>query len=979
MVVPSHFSGNEGGFSGLLQFAQMPPLQADKVYQREWGASLPPSRQHNPYPTPEEQLQQQLELAQRQDFGLQQRAEAEEKFPKINQRISGYLESHLSEIISTREKIIEQELTDREKLFLKVVTIFEFLKHILFFIGTEKSIVTFMFVKEGVTYKFANSVFEEIKGNNFLISKICIQMLILYRHHFSEYLQKYSSTDPHLEFQKKGFNDYILLIYHLFHVYEKLFSQNSEEYSRSRQYLFSCYQFIANAFNGQRYLKYAQVQYAFDQLICYLLKFQNFQIQYPNGVSIEPLQMTASIQRKLEANISQWNGNVIDTLVFFKQDKDIPPYLHFESLIGKAFCTEIITEISRVEPKNLQVWGTCCIFHCRAFLTKTFPLLMNSIEEKRKLTSQHLSAEELSKKRICLDNRIRFILAQSFHYLTCMRYVFNGHISFEGSTQLVESFSDILIKCVHFYQLFFSDRLGPSDCNYQHMHKQAFIILKFLMHTFEFIKKAANRDVYIFLVKSTEPAWDLSQDSQGCPEPLERKIAQKMEEHKQELMRQPETAKEKEDKMLAFLEGMIQTEKEEKEVGSPQRASIARRSRRAKASNARAVVEAPQERSLTLTQEFERKCEEIQPESWENKRRHLLEFWKTAKPQKGNEYVTLHSKLILQISQWDQLHIAKEWGKFEKNDSLDWPTLLQKKDKIFFLYKRLSSFLKQELEIHQQAILDTMNEIPKKTLKEYNLYLQENSQEIDAKYQNFCVRTDLLTLFQKMQESYKITWDRLISHFDQLQMSQKGIFENVQTYSLKLQETLKFYQQCKEEILKSTIGQTQPVQEAFEEMKDKVLQVKQAAERASQRSREQRDEHFRAQPPQRASHLNSSGASEFTRARRELNELSKYVQLALQQPTAFSVLSGEGHSSLNLSEMDLFCSLNEEYTIPANIIEAMEFFSQKGAEEKRLFWVEFRKKRKQEEKAFGDASFDLIHEYWSQKMDESYLETLKIE
>ena len=132
-------------------------------------------------------------------------------------------------------------------------------------------------------------------------------------------------------------------------------------------------------------------------------------------------------------------------------------------------------------------------------------------------------------------------------------------------------------------------------------------------------------------------------------------------------------------------------------------------------------------------------------------------------------------------------------------------------------------------------------------------------------------------------------------------------------------------------------------------MKDKVLQVKQAAERASQRSREQRDEHFRAQPPQRASHLNSSGASEFTRARRELNELSKYVQLALQQPTAFSVLSGESHSSLNLSEMDLFCSLNEEYTIPANIIEAMEFFSQKGAEEKRLFWVEFRKKRKQEQ------------------------------
>ncbi len=424
--------------------------------------------------------------------------------------------------------------------------------------------------------------------------------------------------------------------------------------------------------------------------------------------------------------------------------------------------------------------------------------------------------------------------------------------------------------------------------------------------------------------------------------------------------------------MSVLLKGLV-LDKDE----SPQRAPVARRSRKSRARSSRSVVEAPQERSITLTQKFERKCEEIQFQSWEEKRRLLMEFWKTEKPQNGNEYIIVHSKWILQVSQCYQLQIAEEFRKFEKSEYLDWDIVLKQKNKTVFLYKKLSDFLEQELEAHQRMTLITMCEISKKHLKESNSDLQRNSQEIEGKYQDFCAQTSLPVLFKRTQKIYTITWDSLMQCFKQLQVDQWGVSETVRTHSDKLQKTLRCYQQFKEEILKNSIAQEQPIQEALQEMEGKMGTVKQAAENAVERSKQQRNVYCKTEKPQHSLRTHSSEKSGFTKAREELEKLCSGIERSLMPVDPLLPFSEKTQVSFYVYEESLFHFLNDKYTIPADVIEAMEAFSQRSGEEKKRLLDEFQEKLAHGSEAFGDDVFDRIYKYFENKMNQDYQKSLE--
>ncbi len=505
--------------------------------------------QHNPgYDTPAELqalqvLRERAEQEQRQSHILQKKAEAEEKIEEVNSRVSTYFSQQLDE--STPRT---REITDAKKLTLEITTHFEFLKRLLFFMGNEKGIMTFMLVKIEATLKLAENIFEETKANEFLISKICNQMLFSYKKLFSEYLEKYATLGSSPGFQGEIFNSYISLIYHLFRVYEELFFQNPEECLHSKQYLMMHYNFVVKAFNAQNHVNYDQVRYEFDQLIDCLLKSSGSSIEYPSGADTELLQKVSSIQKRLQGNINQWNGEVIDALMSARSTEGVPPHLRGQFRIGKEFCYDTFEEMHKLESENFQVWGKCCFFHCNLFFQKNLPLLVQVFKEKYHLSSQHSARAESLLRQLCLKDRIRFIFAKGFGYLGNIRLLFNSQMSLEMSTQLVEDFTGILIHAILLYQLIVQSSIPPSNPNYQCIQQRAFIVMNFLLNAIEFIEKSDNKKIQIVLLERIKFAWSEATDFQGCTISLKEKMNQQREEHKQNFLQQPEAAEKKKNK-----------------------------------------------------------------------------------------------------------------------------------------------------------------------------------------------------------------------------------------------------------------------------------------------------------------------------------------------------------------------------------------------------------------------------------------------
>ncbi len=971
---------------------QMQKMRRNNPYGRE--ASFEVVRQSSVVPV------------ERQPSILHQKEEAEKKFNEIRKRIVEYLKGKQKEAIGVVAQSTQRELPEEERSFLEIVSTFEFLKQILFFVGDRENIITFMDVQWDAGDTFSKGIFEEIQENNFLISKICNYVSMSYRAIFGVYLRDYPEEAP-LSFQVRSFKNNIAVIYHLFRIYGKIFSQNPEKKFQSQESLLKCYTLIVNMFNQKKILKYEDVQCEFNPLICCLLKFRiqypnEEPLQYPDNAPKDLLQKVASIHRTVEVNMNQWSEEVVSYLVYLKMKSEkhsqqIPPYLELAGIIGRAFMYEAFEKVNSLEyvekkkttseeeaskekaleKLRFQLWGENCTFHCSFFGEKNFPILDKLIRAKDEWRS--------------VDQRAIFIIEQGVDYLAGIRYLFredylkgvndpfNSQRALEESTQLVENIITIFTNCIRFYELLMLHGVDSSNPRYLWIHEKSFIILKFLIASINYIEISNSREIYLFIFKKMEVIWDQYNNSQDCMDSLKEKIFQKIREHEEVLSQILETSAEKKEKMFDLLSVMIK--KEEEARASPQRELAAlpvRRKRRgAQLRKAIPEVEISPAKPLTLMQRFERKCAEIQSESWENKRRHLLEFWKTAKPQNGNEYAILHSKYVLQISQCYQLQIIEELAEFKQKTVLNWSKVLRQKDIIFYLYKELHVFLKRELAAHQQMILEKAHEIYKRHLRESNLDLQKNSQEIEEKYQDFCNRAELLALFQKMQESYTAQWDSLIHYFAQLQIDQYGILEHIKAHSDQLQENLKLYLIFKEEILKSDINQEQSVLESFQRMKDKIVEVQQAADNALKRSRQHRDRHCQAQKLQRAPGAQPLVKSEFTMAREQLKELSDSIERSLSSSSAASPFQEKKQLPFHVPDKELFRSLNDRYTIPRDIIDAIDSFAQRDQGEKEQMLRDFQRNQEQGRNALGDDAFDQICKYFSSTISQIHLQTLE--